>query len=167
MPQDSRLRDRSPIARGDAPAGSWELRAKHQNDDGLGQELRLFIDFQRDDGQPVGGFGCSGIGLANDSRPIVVSVSGDRPKGSFCYVGQAVSSTTRVEVELSDRTVADAALIHSDLPIIVWVAFTGESTGPTEIRAFAADDLLGREPVHEPNPRPRGSSVWGPIDWLS
>lgn len=110
MPQDSRLRDRSPIARGDAPAGSSELGAKHQNDDGLGQELRLFIDFQRDDGQPVGGFGCSGIGLANDSRPIAVSVSGDRPKGSFCYVGQAVSSTTRVEVELSDRTVADPPL---------------------------------------------------------
>ena len=85
MPHDSRLRDRTPIARGDAPAGTWELRADHRNDDGLGQELRLFIDFQRDDGQPVGGFGCGGVGLANDGRPVVVSVSGDRPKGSFCY----------------------------------------------------------------------------------
>jgi hypothetical protein len=167
MPQDSRLRDRSPIARGDAPTGTWELSAAHEKDEELGPELRLFIDFQRDDGQSVGGFGCSGVGLADDSRPVVVSVSGDRPDGSFCYVGQAVSSATRVEVELSDGTVADAALVHSDLPIIVWVAFTGQGTAPTEIRAFAVGDLLGRESVDEPNPRRTGSSVWGPIDMLT
>jgi hypothetical protein len=97
----------------------------------------------------------------------VLSVSGDRPKGSFCYVGQAVLSATRVEVDLSDRAVTDAALVRSDLPVIVWVAFTSENTRPTEFRAFAGDDLLGREPVDEPNPRRRGSSVWGPIDWVT
>jgi hypothetical protein len=127
VPQDSRLRDRFPIARGDAPAGTWELRADHHKD-ALGDELRLFIEFQRDDGRPVGGFGCSGIGLADDSRPIVMSASGARPDGSFCYVSQAVASTTRVEVELSDQTVTDAALVQSGPPVIVWVAFTDKST---------------------------------------
>jgi hypothetical protein len=97
----------------------------------------------------------------------VLSVSGDRPDGSFCYVGQAVLSATRVEVDLSDQTVTDAAVVRSDLPIIVWIAFTSESTRPTEIRAFAADVVLGRELVDEPDPRRRGSSVWGPIDWAT
>jgi hypothetical protein len=164
--QDSWLRDHPSIARGDAPVGTWELKADHQKD-AVGDDLRLFINFQRDDGQPIGGFGCRGVGLANDSRPIVISVSGDRPDGSFCYVGQAVSSTTRVEVELSDGTAADATLIQSDLPIIVWIAFTDEHTQPNEIRGFAADDLLGREPVNEDIPRASGSSVWGPIDWVT
>ncbi len=166
MSDDRWLRDRPPIARGDAPAGRWELRVDSQ-DDGHGEWLRLFIDFQDEHGQPVGGFGCSGIGLANDGRPVVVSVSGDRPAGAFCYVGQTVLSTTRVEVELSDGSVTDAALVHSELPAIIWVAFTGVSSWPNEIRAFAVDDLLGRESLEQPNPRCRGSSVWGPIDWVA
>ena len=154
------------IGRGRAPQGTWELRADHEKaeDDSTSGYLKLYIEFQAADGASVGGFGCSGVGFANDDRPIMLSVSGDKPKGSFCYVGQTIASTTRVELALTDGTSADAALVTTDLPARVWVAFADERAAPTEVRAYNDRRLLGREAIREDVPRRKGSAVWGPVD---
>ena len=68
-------------------------------------------------------------------------------------------------LDLSNGTTEDATVIRGDLPINLWIAFTDEQTTAIEVRAFSSDDLLGSEPIHEQDPRPkRTSTVWGPID---
>jgi hypothetical protein len=144
----------------------WELRAlRDRPDDGRGPGwLSLYITFQRADGRGDGGFGCGGVGLANEQRPVVLSVSGSYPRGFFCYLGQTVLQATQVELDLSDGTSTEALLLAVPLPVSLWVAITPDSAVPTAIRADDGRARLGQEPVDEHWLSRRASAVWGPLD---
>ncbi len=165
-PQDVLLLGGPVIGRGRAPDGTWELRALH---DGAGVEggsdsLHLYIAFGQPDGLAAGGLGCGGVGFANDQRPVVLSLSGHGPKTSLCYVGQVVRSATRVGLGLTDGTSTEASVLHAELPVNLWVAFTDGSAVPTEIRAYDDRRQLRLLSIDEDWPAPGSSSCWGPID---
>lgn len=155
------------VGRGQAPdGGTWELRAGcdlPDDDSGPGC-LGLYIAFQQAGGRDKGGFGCSGVGFANERRPVVLSASGSYPNGSFCYLGQTVTAATRVELDLTDATSMEAVVVPTQLPVSLWVAITGVGAVPIEIRASNGHRMLGHEPVDEDWLGPRSSAVWGPID---
>jgi hypothetical protein len=123
----------------------------------------MHIAFQRADGRGAGGFGCSGVGVADAQRPVVLSVSGSYPAGCFCYVGQTVDATTRVALDLTNGLTVEAALVAERLPVRLWVAIVDDSVVCTEIRASTGAGVLGREPVGEVWLERRSSTVWGPV----
>ena len=153
------------LGTGDVPDGSWEARAFYAAaDPPLLGALYLYIDYWNRHGTKTSGGGCGGIGLANDDRPVVISMSRRGPRTSFCYVGQAVHRATRVELTLTDGTTLDALLLDGELPVQLWIAFTDGTAIPTIIRAFEADTELEALSIAEEWPEPRGNTCWGPFD---
>lgn len=153
------------LGNGPAPHGSWELRALcDAPDDVAGGRLYFYVHFWERRGFRSGGGGCGGVGLANDQRPVVISMSRRVLQSSFCYVGQVVPAGVRVQLRLTDDTTTDAALLEGDLPVRIWIAFTDGSAIPTEIRAFDEREELGTLSIAEEWPEPRTNSCWGPFD---
>jgi hypothetical protein len=74
------------LGRGQAPDGTWELRAVFDAPDGApgDGELYLQIEFQTPDGTRAGGSGFGGVELADSQRPLVVSMSGRGTRPSIC-----------------------------------------------------------------------------------
>ncbi len=114
-----------PQVQAGAREGKWELRALYDAaDDGVTPSLYFYVQFWERRGFSSGGGGCGGIGLANDERPVVISMSRRCSQTSFCYVGQVVRPAVRVQLRLTDDTTTDASLLDGDLPVRLWIAFT-------------------------------------------
>lgn len=162
---DPRLLTSPSVGCGRAPDGRWELRAEQSlASDSLRASLALYIDLRRHDGRVVRGFGCSGVGFANDERPIVLSVSGRGADTSFCYIGQATHNVNRVRLSLSDDTDLDAVVLPAELPAQLWVAFTDGNAVPLQARGWDGARQVGSLPITVTWPAPRSSYCWGPID---
>jgi hypothetical protein len=113
-------------------------------------------------GLRAGAGSCGSLGIANDERPILVSMSRRGPETSFCYVGQVVADADRVSVSLSDGSAIDAALSQGDLPIKVWTVFTDGTAVPVRARAVAAGTDLAEIAIPTDWPEPNVNTCWGP-----
>jgi hypothetical protein len=149
------------VARGDVPGGSWELHAKYDRQLPDGGEASFLIQFRNDRGYPTKGGGCAGFDLADDQLPVELIISRRGPGASFCYVGQALESATKVELALTDGTVVDAELADSELPIRLWVGFTDGAAVPTHVRVVGPQGELGMNEIDEDWPG-KGTTVWLP-----
>jgi hypothetical protein len=129
------------LGSGDAPSGSWELRAAvGSNPPGSNwQALYVRIDVRRPRGELTDGSGFGGVGLADEDQPLVISSTSRGSDPTVCWIGQVVADADRVEARLSDGTSADAALLAGELPVKLWVAFAGPDTQLVALRAFRAD----------------------------
>lgn len=160
-----RLLDGGPVlGEGDAPDGTWELRALCDAAEDGSRYLYFYVEFWGRNGLNAGGGGCGGLGLANSQRPVVVSMSGQGARTSFCYVGQVVREADRIEVTLSDGSTTEARLMEGDLPVHLWIVFTDGTVVPVRARAFANERELGVLPIPEAWPSPHSGACWGPID---
>jgi hypothetical protein len=154
----------SVVGRGAGPQGAWELRASHDQPDAAGSDgcLAILIDLWDDFGRPAGSGGCGGLGVVTAEQPVCVSMSRRGVGRSICYIGQAVDQTTRVQLALNDGRAADATLLRSELPILLWVGFTDGDAVLTSMRAFGAQQVLGAEEIVEDWPDSRSNVCWGP-----
>jgi hypothetical protein len=151
------------IGRGDAPDGRWDLRASYEPQaPGTKPLLSLSIELWNELGLRAGAGGCGSLGIANDERPILVSMSCRGPRTSFCYVGQVVADGDQVSVVLSDGSAVDAALSQGDLPIKVWTVFTDGTTVPVRARAVGAGADLAEIAIPAKWPEPNANTCWGP-----
>jgi hypothetical protein len=153
------------IGRGDAPDGRWDLRASYEpQTPGTKPLLSLSIELSNELGLRAGAGGCGSLAIANDERPILVSMSRMGPHTSFCYAGQVVTDADQVSVFLSDGSAVDAVLSQGDLPIKVWTVFTDGTTIPVRARAMAAGADLAEIAIPADWPEPNINTCWGPRD---
>lgn len=151
------------LGSGGAPGGSWELRALYEAvEAGEPRYLYFYVEYRNHSGGRAGGGGCGGLDLANEQRPVVISMTGRAPGGSFCYVGQAIDRITHVELILTGSAMIQATLLRGDLPVQLWVAFTDGADVPATIRVFDGTDELAAVSIAQD--LPRGNECWGPID---
>ena len=129
---------------------------------GTRPSLSLSIELWNDRGLRAGAGGCGGLGIANDERPLVVSMSRRGPHASFCYVGQVVADAEPVSVFLSDGSAVDAVLFQGELPIKVWTVVTDGTTVPVRARAVAAGADLVEIAIPAQWPEPNVNTCWGP-----
>ncbi len=151
------------IGRGDAPDGRWDLRASYEPfRPGTKPLLSLSIELWNERGLRAGAGGCGSLAIANDKRPLLLSMSRRGPDTSFCYVGQVVADADQVSVFLSDGSAVDAVLSQGDLPIKVWTVFTDGTTVPVRACAAAAGADLAEIAIPADWPEPNTNTCHGP-----
>jgi hypothetical protein len=151
---------------GDAPFGTWALRAMlGSNPPGSDwQALYVRIAFRDLNGQSIGGSGFGGVGLADEDRPLVISSTSRRSDPSVCWIGQVVADADRVEARFDDGARADATLLVGELPVKLWVVFVRPDNRLVALRALQGDRELAAIPwISDHTPNPRSGSVWGPL----
>ena len=104
-----------------------------------------------------------GVSVANEHRPLVISMSRRGVRSTFCYIGQTIKSVDDVKLDLTDGSTIRATLLDGELPVKLWVAFTDRTAVPITLRAIGHDAELAIVEIDKVWPT-EGNALWGPID---